>query len=127
MSGLYPTPNRLALLADVKAGHVYRQTIWGGTDGLTQTTYDRNRDTGRRCTADMREMDRAGWVDLHPVIDIIGRQRWQINAVGEAVLARPMHPDSAACHACYDAQPDQYLRHPTLCEHRIAAAVDGAA
>jgi hypothetical protein len=120
-TGLYPTPNRLALLADVKAGHVHRVIH---TRSTGPGHHDRNSLTGRRCTADMADMARAMWVDLHLVVTDTGQQ-WVITAVGEAVLARPMHPDSAACHPCYDANPGMYLQTPTLCQHRIDAATAG--
>jgi hypothetical protein len=72
MSDLFPTPTRLALLAEVEAGLVTGSPaagvlVWRGP-GIH-----------RRVTAAMVELQRAGWVD-------VVHGEWWPTATGRAVL-----------------------------------------
>ena len=73
MTGLYPTPTRLALLDAVAAGVVYRGNSrdWDETDGTDQP---------RLVDVRMAELEREGWVSLN------GR-RWLLTDDGRRVRA----------------------------------------
>lgn len=80
-----PTPDQLALLADVKAGYVchYEETVeFVGRSINTNPNAAR-----RRCTEEIRELRDAGWVSLAPGRYDDTSYDWQITAAGEAVLA----------------------------------------
>ncbi|GAA4439103.1 hypothetical protein [Phytohabitans houttuyneae] len=77
MSDLHPTPTRLALLADVRAGRVFRDTVgYSYIDG------------GTRVTARVAEMAAAGWAELHDTGQHRSFQlpRWRLTDVGREVL-----------------------------------------
>lgn len=80
---LYPTPTRLALLADVDAGEV-----WQRSDGQSELT-DRDQfgvsDPVCIVTSRIAELERAGWV--HLVELAYGSRQWQLTDAGRAVLA----------------------------------------
>jgi hypothetical protein len=83
-TALYPTPTRLALLRDVQAGQIRRVT-------------PRERDpyvmhfTSYRVTAQVAEVEQAGWVELDPDdLEEAGPfqiQHYRLTAAGRKVLA----------------------------------------
>lgn len=77
MSDLHPTPTRLALLADVAAGHIV----------ATATGDTTNRRTHTRCTSRIAEVWAAGWVEPAPRSGSPGGP-WRLTDTGRAVLAQ---------------------------------------
>lgn len=77
MSGLYPTPTRLALLRDVAAGNVL-DGVTPETDGHTWLVVAPF--VPLKVCARIQEMDAAGWVER-------GEPFWRITEAGTVVLA----------------------------------------
>lgn len=77
MTELFPTPTRLALLAEVFAGEVWQQS--NGHSIIEQGTRT------RKVTAEIAAMERAGWITL--VALRFGAKRWDLTDAGRAVLA----------------------------------------
>lgn len=77
MTGLYPTPTRLALLADVAAGRVFQDIV-----------YDDYIAGGRKVNARIAELKQEGWVELD-IPPLVGRELplWLLTDAGRAVLA----------------------------------------
>jgi hypothetical protein len=69
----HPTPSRLALLDEVAAGNVFRDAI--GHNYIS---------AGRKVTAEMRDMEAAGWVALLPGDE---PRTWQLTPYGRAIAA----------------------------------------
>jgi hypothetical protein len=70
---LYPTPARLALLDDIAASNVFRDAI--GDSYISGH---------RKVTAEIRDMQTAGWVSLPPGD---GTRTWQLTPYGRAIAA----------------------------------------
>lgn len=71
---LYPTKTRLALLEAVRAGEVRR---YGDSQDYHHTT-------GRKLTAAIAELARAGWVEIGEWS--AGNIPWRLTTAGRAVL-----------------------------------------
>lgn len=77
MSDLALTPTRRRRLEDAERGDVYRDE-----------TGAYHQPTGRKCTAEMDELERAGWVKREP--DRVfpqRRERYRLTDVGQALLS----------------------------------------
>lgn len=75
MSGLHPTPTRLQLLRDVRAGLVFQDRA--------QISHISG---GPRVDNRITEMRQAGWVELVVDVSGIGMPMWQLTTAGLAVL-----------------------------------------
>lgn len=82
VSELYPTPTRLALLADVAAGEV-----WQNSKGHSVVILRDDLCLGERkakCTGAIADMERAGWLQLVELK--YGSRQWHVTDAGRAVL-----------------------------------------
>lgn len=77
MASLYPTPTRLALLADIDAGLVY-----------AEANHWWHKSTAYRLDAQIRDMDEAGWLEAIQHPEMSTRLLARLTPAGRAVMER---------------------------------------
>lgn len=81
MPDLYPTKTRLALLRDIRDGHVIEGPVEPWAGDVWNTARAETGDQARKVTARVHELEDAGWVECGGDLTT-----WSLTAAGRAVL-----------------------------------------